>query len=165
MKWAHLCFPFHFLLLTPKHSPSAVSNMFRNPAHFSPFITMLVSATTISCLKYNFLAGSLVHTQHGPFSMEQQEGWWMDGWIDFFSSIPSLQHMEFPGQGSDPSCSCNLHLCHSCSNARSFNPLCPGPGLNLRPAAAEMSVILLHHSWNSWSGDFKMTLGSGHSPA
>ena len=29
--------------------------------------------------------------------------------------------MEFPGQESDPSCSCDLH--GSCSNTRSFNPL------------------------------------------
>ena len=38
----------------------------------------------------------------------------------FFLATP--EHMEFPGQGSDPSCSCDLH--HSYGNARSFNPLC-----------------------------------------
>ena len=37
-----------------------------------------------------------------------------------------LQPMEFPGQGSDLSCSCNLHL--SCGNARSFNSLCQARG-------------------------------------
>ena len=40
----------------------------------------------------------------------------------FFSFLASPWHMELPGQGSDPSLSCNL--CHSCSNIRSFNPLC-----------------------------------------
>ena len=36
--------------------------------------------------------------------------------------IPSPWHMEFLGQGSDPSCSC--HLCCSCSNTGSLNLLC-----------------------------------------
>ena len=39
-----------------------------------------------------------------------------------FFVFPTLQHMEFPGQGSDPSHSCDLH--HSFSNAWSFNSLC-----------------------------------------
>ena len=34
-------------------------------------------------------------------------------------------HMEFPGQGSDPSCS--FDLSHSCSNAESSTH-CAGPG-------------------------------------
>ena len=29
-----------------------------------------------------------------------------------------LQHTEFPGQGSDPSCSCDL--CHNCGTTRSL---------------------------------------------
>ena len=36
--------------------------------------------------------------------------------------LAAAWHVEFPGEGSDPSHSCNL--CYSCSNARSFNPLC-----------------------------------------
>ena len=40
----------------------------------------------------------------------------------FFPLLATPQHMEFPGQGSDPSQSCNV--CHSCSNTGSFNPLC-----------------------------------------
>ena len=40
-----------------------------------------------------------------------------------FSFFGHPQHMEFPGQGSDPSCSCNLY--HSCGSAGSFN--CAGP--------------------------------------
>lgn len=39
----------------------------------------------------------------------------------FFLFLTSPRHMEFPGQGSDPSRHCNL--CSSCS-ARSFNPQC-----------------------------------------
>ena len=40
----------------------------------------------------------------------------------FFSFFGCPQHMEFPGQGSALSCSCDLY--HSCGNARSFNQLC-----------------------------------------
>ena len=36
--------------------------------------------------------------------------------------LATPQHMEFLGQGSDLSCSCEL--CHIYGNARSFNPLC-----------------------------------------
>ena len=39
----------------------------------------------------------------------------------FFFGHPMAWHLEFPDQGSDPSCSCNLS--YSCSNARSFNLL------------------------------------------
>ena len=42
----------------------------------------------------------------------------------FFSFLATPWHMEFPGQGSDPSCSCDLR----CSNARCFNPLCWAAG-------------------------------------
>ena len=42
---------------------------------------------------------------------------------EFFSSfLTTPQPMAFPGQGSDPSHSRDLH--HSCGNARSVNPLC-----------------------------------------
>ena len=45
----------------------------------------------------------------------------------FFSSfLAAPRHMEFPGQGLYLHPSCNP--CHSCSNARSFNPLCQ-PGI------------------------------------
>ena len=40
----------------------------------------------------------------------------------FFSFLVSLHLVEFPGQGSDPRCSCNV--CYSCGNTRPFNPLC-----------------------------------------
>ena len=39
----------------------------------------------------------------------------------FFFFSAALEHMEFPGQGSDLSHSCDL--CRSCGNAGSFNPL------------------------------------------
>ena len=45
----------------------------------------------------------------------------------FFSFLAPLQQMEFPGQESKPSCSCNL--CHSCSNAGSLTH-CARPGID-----------------------------------
>ena len=47
-------------------------------------------------------------------------------------------HMEFPGQGSEPS--------HSCDNTGSLIHC----GLNLRPSAPKAPPILLHHSRNSF---------------
>ena len=44
----------------------------------------------------------------------------------FFHSWPTLRHMEFPGQGSDPSHSCDLS--HSCGNTRSLTH-CFRPGI------------------------------------
>ena len=43
-----------------------------------------------------------------------------------FSFLTTPQHMEFPGQGSDPSRGCNLS--HSCSNTGSLTH-CAGPGI------------------------------------
>ena len=61
----------------------------------------------------------------------------------FFSSfLAALRHMEFPGQGSDPSCSCDLRC--RCSSASVL-----GQGSNLRPRAPEMPLFPLHHSRNS----------------
>ena len=58
--------------------------------------------------------------------------------------------MEFPGQGSDPSHSCNLYCC--CNNARSFNPLCRAgdqtcvPALRdaTDPVAPEQEILFLN---------------------
>ena len=63
-----------------------------------------------------------------------------------FPFLAVLRHMEFLGQGSDPSCSCEL-LC-SCGKLGSFNPLCWAGGWNLHPGAAEMLPIPLCHSGN-----------------
>ena len=62
----------------------------------------------------------------------------------FFSFLATLRHVEFPGQGVDLSCRCNL--CCRCSTSGSFNTLCP---MKLRPGAAETLPILLCHSANS----------------
>ena len=43
-----------------------------------------------------------------------------------FSFLATPWHMEFPGQGSDLSCSCDLS--HSCGNARSLTG-CARPGI------------------------------------
>ena len=40
----------------------------------------------------------------------------------FLPFLAALWHMQFLGQGSAPSSSCNLY--HSCGNTRSFNRLC-----------------------------------------
>ena len=46
--------------------------------------------------------------------------------IFFFSFLATPQHMEFPGQGSDPSHSCNPGCC--CNNMRPLTH-CAGPGI------------------------------------
>ena len=62
----------------------------------------------------------------------------------FFSFLASPWHMEFLGQGSDPSHSCGTYT-------TSFNPTVPGQGSILCPGAAETPPIPLHHSRNSHS--------------
>ena len=66
-------------------------------------------------------------------------------YFSFFLAAP--WHMEFLGQGSDLSCSCDLD--HSCSNARSLTH-CAGQGSNLHPSAPETPLIPVHHSGNSF---------------
>ena len=75
-----------------------------------------------------------------------------------FSSFPgSLQYMEFPGQGSDPSCSCNLR--HSGGKAGSFNPLC---WMGINPASwccrdATMGapeVLVFIRNTTAWEASF-----------
>ena len=79
------------------------------------------------------------------------EFWGVLWFFVYFSFLVTLRHIEFLGQGSDPSHICNLHL--SCSNTRSFNPVCQlAQGLNLHPGTAEMPPIPLHHSRNSTDG-------------
>ena len=60
----------------------------------------------------------------------------------FFFATPG--HVAFLGQGSDLSRSCDLR--HSCSNVGSV----PGRGSNLHAGIAEMPLILLCHSRNSF---------------
>lgn len=61
--------------------------------------------------------------------------------ILFFSSfLATQQHMEFLGQRSD--------LSYSCNNARSLTRL-SGQGSGLRPSAPETLLIPLRHSRNS----------------
>ena len=54
----------------------------------------------------------------------------------FFSFLAALWHMEFLGQGSNLSWSCDLY--HSCGNARSLTH-CAGPGIE------PMSLLLQRH--------------------
>ena len=65
-----------------------------------------------------FLVGLLVPIP--PFTRYKFFGIWTLNIVFFFFGHP--QHVEFPVQRSDPSCSCDLR--YSCSNAGSFNPLC-----------------------------------------
>ena len=61
-------------------------------------------------------------------------------------------HMEFRGQESDLSRSCNL--CCSCSNARSFNPLCRARDRTSILGTAETLPILLCHIRNPYKAFF-----------
>ena len=61
----------------------------------------------------------------------------------FLSFLATLQHMEFPGQGSDVNNSCDPY--HSCGSAGSLT-YCAGPGT---PNAPETLLISLSHSRNS----------------
>ena len=73
--------------------------------------------------------------------------------------------MEFLGQGSDSSHSCNLR--HSCGNAGSLNALCWARESNLCPGAAEMPPMPLHHSELQSKVFFKtdtMEFGGIHDP-
>ena len=62
----------------------------------------------------------------------------------FFFFLATLQHMEFPGQGSDPS-HCFV-LCHSYSNAGSLTH-CAGPGINPCLSAPEMAADPIAPQW------------------
>ena len=65
----------------------------------------------------------------------------------FFFFLATWRHMEFLGQGSDPSCSCDLH--YSCGNARCFNPLCwagDGTSVLVPQWGHPISVLLLFQS-------------------
>ena len=81
----------------------------------------------------------------GTFQGLNVHTWWVDtvsGGTDrtffFFSFLATTWHMEFPGQGSDPSCSCDLR----CSNARCFNPLCWAAG------GQTCILVLQRHCWS-----------------
>ena len=63
-----------------------------------------------------------------------------------FSFLAAPGHMEFPGLGSDLSCSCNL--CLSWGNSGSLTH-CAMWWSNLNPRAPEMLSIPSHHSGNS----------------
>ena len=67
--------------------------------------------------------------------------------------------MEFPGQGSDPSHSCNL--CCGCSNTRSLTHW-SGPGSNLHSGAAWMLSIQLCYIGNSWVPSFNQCFFVSH---
>ena len=72
-----------------------------------------------------------------------------------FLFLVTPRHMEFLGQGVNPSLSCNL--CHSGSNAGSLTH-CAGLGLNHVPVAAETPWILLCHGRNSYNPLFSLSL-------
>ena len=55
--------------------------------------------------------------------------------------MAALQHMEFPGQGSDLSHS--FDLCHSSGKAGFLNPLCRAGDRTCVPGTAETLLILL----------------------
>ena len=77
-----------------------------------------------------------------------------------FSFLAILGQMEFLGQGSDLSPSCDL--CHGCGNAGSFNQLCWAGDqthvLDGVPAAAGLAVYLQHQ--DAGSGPAQWVKGS-----
>ena len=64
----------------------------------------------------------------------------------FLLFLVACGHTEFPDQGSDPSCSCNLS--RRCGNTRSFTH-CACRGSNLCLSTTGTPWILLCHSGNS----------------
>ena len=71
----------------------------------------------------------------------------------FFLFLAASQHMEFPGQGSDSSCSFNL--CHSCSNVGSLIH-CAGPGIDAGSQCSRDATNPMCHSGNSTIIDFRL---------
>ena len=66
-------------------------------------------------------------------------------------------HREFPGQGSDRSCSCSLH--HSCGTAGSLTHCAGGGGgRNLHPSAPKTTPPPLRHSGNSTPSEYFVQL-------
>ena len=66
--------------------------------------------------------------------------------LQIFSFLAAPWHVEFLGQGSDPSHSCDLS--HSCTMLDP-SPTVPSWGLNLGPGAPKTPLILLRHKRNS----------------
>ena len=72
---------------------------------------------------------------HGCFSYKKKISFLANPW-----------HMAFPGQGSNPSWSCNLY--HSCSNTRSLTHR-TRPGIESASLPLQRQSSLLHHGRNS----------------
>ena len=104
----------------------------------------------------NFLprAGRGIPQQNTDVSLREERNLTVVSWMTgfFFFSFCHPVAYGVPGQGSDPSRSCNLHC--SWGDARSFNPLCGAGDRTCRstlcPGAAETPAILVHRSENSW---------------
>ena len=71
----------------------------------------------------------------------------------FLIFLATSWHMEFPGQGLYPSCSCNLHC--SCSNAGSLTH-CAGPGIKPEPQHWRNATDPLHYNNNYRPVDFNV---------
>ena len=85
---------------------------------------------------------------------DQGSGVWRLGWLQqflfsfffkFYCHICGI--WKFPDQGLNPSHSCNLH--HSCSNFRSFNPLCSAGDRTSTTTETREIINPLCHSGNS----------------
>lgn len=70
----------------------------------------------------------------------------------FFLSQPRLWHVEFPGQGLNLRCSCNLTAVATLD----ASSIAQGQGSNLRSGAAETLLITLCPSRNSTASIFQM---------
>ena len=83
----------------PEHMPQSDYEMVTQPVSHSELLVLLSTSLKSNDGGYIFLFFSF-----------------------FFFLMATLREWKFPSQAMNPSCSC--HLCQSCSNARSFNPLC-----------------------------------------
>ena len=86
---------------------------------------------------YSYTSGTRTK-ENAEVSFDHHSGF-LICFVVFFPFLVTLRHMEFPGQGSDLSCSCDL--CCSCGIARSFNPLCVAGGQTCVLGTAKMLLI------------------------
>ena len=86
----------------------------------------------------NLLEAILPQQMNGATRESQQ-----DGYIYIFKWL-HLQHMEVSRKPRNPRHSCKL--CHSCSNDRSFNPLCQAADKTHASAVAQATAVefLMH---------------------
>ena len=114
--------PMHSIFIYVYRKPIVMFGFF-NLKYLIIFQNLLFSHLSLLLRKYCTKG----HTPVIPSLIYQQKFVWLYNF--FFSSLATPWHMEFPGQGSDLSCSCNLCSCNvSCSCNQCFTYV-PRPGI------------------------------------